>query len=70
MVWLDDAHADPVAREWCDRPQRVCEAPRARRASDPAALEVIGHVLEAPQAGRPGPGTGRAASLLCITCIL
>lgn len=69
MVWLDDAHTDPVARERCDRPQRVREAPRARRASDPAALKVIGRILEAPQAGRPGSGTGRAASLLCITCV-
>lgn len=69
MVWLDDAHADPVARERSDCPERVREAPRARRASDPLALEVVSHLLEAPQAGRPGFGTGRAGSFH-IKCVL
>ena len=47
-----------MARERSDCTERVRKAPCAWRASDPAALKVIGHVLEASQAGRPGFGTG------------
>lgn len=67
---MDDAHADPVACERRDCTERVHKAPRAWRASDPAALPVIGHLLEASQAGRPGFGTGKADLSFCIKCIL
>lgn len=69
MVRLDDAHPNPVACEWSDCTERVHKAPCARRAGDPAALEVLGHLLEAPQASRPGFGTGKVDLLFCIKCI-
>lgn len=58
-----------MAREWSDCTERVRKAPCAWGASDPAALKVIGHVLEASQASGPGFGAGKVDLLFCIKCV-
>lgn len=69
LVRLGDAHPNPVACEWSDCTECVYKAPCARRAGDPAALKVLSHLLEAPQASGPGFGTGKVDSLFFIKCI-
>ena len=64
LARLDDADAPPVAGERCDRAERLCEAAGSRGASDPAALALLSHLLEAPEAGRPGPRPGESAHRL------
>lgn len=69
LVRLDDAHPNTVACEWSDCIERVHKAPCAWRAGDPASLKVLGHLLEAPQAGGPGFGKGKVDSSFCIKYI-
>lgn len=52
-----------MAGERCDCPERLCEAAGPRGASDPAAFALLSHLLEAPEAGRPGPGPGESCRL-------
>lgn len=58
LVRLDDANAPLVAGQWSDCPERLCEAAGPWGASDPATFALLRHLLEAPEAGRPGPGQG------------
>ena len=60
LARLDDANASPVAGERRDRAERLCEAAGSRGASDPAALALLSHLLEAPEAGGPGPCPGES----------
>lgn len=52
-----------MAGKWCDCPERLCEAAGPRGASDPAAFTLLSHLLEAPEAGRPGPCQGKFCCL-------
>lgn len=61
LARLDDANAPPVAGEWHDRAERLCEAAGSRGAGNPATLALFSHLLEAPEAGRPGPRPGESA---------
>lgn len=52
-----------MAGEWCDCPERLCEAAGPRGASDPATFAFLCHLLEAPEAGGPGPRQGEFCHL-------